>query len=161
MKKYIFLTILLVTIVILLIIGNKSISTEIVIDTSAENIWKELTNFEKYPEWNPFIRKVSGNIAVGSKIEVTLQTDGNNPIVFTPIIQEINNNRIFQWKGQLLMPGIFTGKHTFQLLAIDKNQTKLIQKEEFNGILVSFFNFDSTIKGFGLMNKSIKERVEK
>ena len=161
MKKYIFLTILLVAIIILLIIGNKSISTEIIINTSAENIWNELTNFEKYPEWNPFIRKVSGNIAVGNKIEVTFQTEGSNPIVFTPIIQKIDNNSIFQWEGRLLMPGIFTGKHTFQLVSIDKNKTKLIQKEEFNGILVSFFNFDSTIKGFGLMNKSIKERLEK
>ena len=39
--------------------------------------------------------------------------------------------------------------------------TGLIQIDKFNGLLVPFFNFDSTVEGFELMNKALKERIEK
>ncbi len=161
MKMQIFLFIILVIIVLLLTIGKRSISTQIIINASVDQVWKELTDFAKYPEWNPFIRKLSGEIKTGNRIEVIFQIEGTKPMKFTPEIKVIEKNKMFQWEGHLLIPGIFTGKHTFLLVPMEANKTKLIQKEDFKGILVPFFKMDTTVQGFELMNRAFKERVEK
>ncbi len=161
MKKASLLVSILITfVVILLLLGNRHISTEITINAPVDAVWAELMDFPKYPEWNPFITKVSGEMKKGSTIEVTFHTKGSDPMVFTPEILVNDANSLFQWQGRLLMPGIFTGRHTFQLEKIDAGKTKLVQKENFNGILVPFFNFNSTIEGFTLMNEALKKRVE-
>jgi hypothetical protein len=159
-KASLILSIFIAIIVLLLVFGNKHISTDITIDAPAGAVWEELTDFPHYPEWNPFIKKVSGEIKKGGTIEVTFHTEGSDPVVFTPEINLIEANNVFQWQGRLLMPGIFTGRHTFQLVKIDANRTLLVQKEDFNGILVPFFNYDSTVEGFTLMNRQLKKRVE-
>lgn len=161
MKKilYVFI-VLIILITVLLIIGTKHISTEIILNAPVNKAWAELVDFSKYPDWNPFIRKISGDIKKGNTIEVTFQIQGSDPVVFTPEIKKIEENNILQWEGRLFLPGIFTGRHTFQLIKIGPYKTKLIQKEDFNGMLVPFFNYDSTTKGFNLMNQQLKKRIE-
>jgi hypothetical protein len=161
MKKALFIVgSLAIILIVLLILGNKHISTEIIINKPINKVWIELTDFSKYPVWNPFIIKVTGEIKKGNTIEVTFHTKGSKPVIFTPEILLNDVDTIFQWEGKLFLPGIFTGRHTFQLVKIEDNVTRLIQKEDFNGILVPFFNFDSTIEGFRSMNKEFKKRVE-
>jgi hypothetical protein len=161
MKKVFYILVSLAVIIILLLIfGKKHISTEIMLNVPINKVWIELTDFSKYPDWNPFIRKVKGEIKEGNVIEVIFQLHGSDPFVFTPEIKLIKENDIFQWEGKLYLPGIFTGRHTFQFIKIETNKTKLIQQEDFNGILVPFFSFDSTIEGFNLMNKEFKKRTE-
>lgn len=161
MTKLIILLIIIIVIIILFIIGKKSISTEIIIKAPINKVWNELINFSKYPDWNPFIREIKGEIKIGNRIKVTFQIEDSKPTVFTPIILIIETNKIFQWEGKLFLTAVFAGRHTFELINIEKNKTKLIQREDFKGILVPIFNFDTTIKGFGLMNKAFKERIER
>jgi hypothetical protein len=161
MKKALFVIVpLAVAVVVLLLIGNRHISTDVVIHAPADRVWAELTDTGNYPEWNPFIRNISGDLKKGDTIRVTFHTKGSDPVVFTPTVIERREMEMLQWEGRLLMPGIFTGRHTFQLVQIGPGSTKLIQKEDFNGILVPFFNFDSTVEGFTLMNGELKKRIE-
>ncbi len=44
------------------------ITTEILINAPIDIVWKTLTNFEDYKNWNPFIIDVSGEIHKGGKI---------------------------------------------------------------------------------------------
>ena len=161
MKKVLYLVIaLIVLVIVLLILGQKHVSTEITINAPVVKVWTALTDFKSYPDWNPFIRKLSGEIKKGNTIEVVFQVDGSEPVVFTPEVKVYEENSIFQWEGRLLIPGIFTGTHTFELVEIDAGKTKLMQKEDFSGILVPFFNFDSTTTGFSMMNEALRKRVE-
>ena len=41
------------------------IETEIEIAASPERIWSILMDFSAYPEWNPFIRSLSGDVTPG------------------------------------------------------------------------------------------------
>lgn len=58
------------------------------------------------------------------------------------------------------MPGIFTGRHSFRLVPHEGGKTRFVHGEEFNGILVPFFDLSTTRKGFELMNEALKKRVE-
>jgi Polyketide cyclase / dehydrase and lipid transport len=39
---------------------EKEIVTEIEINAAPSRVWQVLTDFEKYPIWNPFIKKITG-----------------------------------------------------------------------------------------------------
>ncbi|MBI4544746.1 MAG: SRPBCC family protein [Gemmatimonadetes bacterium] len=43
----------------------KELYAEIDIEASAERVWQVLTDFAAYPEWNPFMRSISGTLEQG------------------------------------------------------------------------------------------------
>jgi uncharacterized protein YndB with AHSA1/START domain len=55
--------------------------TEIEINGPAERVWAVLTDFASYPEWNPFIRQVSGELNIGAPQSPsrTTRVQGYNP----------------------------------------------------------------------------------
>ena len=46
------------------------LETEIHITASPERVWSVLMDFDRYPDWNPFIRRARGRVEVGEKLEV-------------------------------------------------------------------------------------------
>ena len=85
---------------------------------------------------------------------------------FSAIIKTFTPNEHLHWVGRLLnIPGLFTGHHHF-ILRPTATGTKLEQSEHFSGIiawilhLVGSKMFETTRKGFKLMNNALKERVE-
>ncbi|MFT4708207.1 MAG: hypothetical protein ACI9PU_002056, partial [Ascidiaceihabitans sp.] len=59
-----------------------SISTEVEIAAPVSVVWEELTNGAAYPEWNPFVKHLSGDLEVGNYINVTIQSEGHSPMDF-------------------------------------------------------------------------------
>ena len=62
----------------------KHIKTFITINASKEEIWNVLTNFKKFPEWNPFTGFLPGGTSTEKEI-MTLATQRNsntNPAVW-------------------------------------------------------------------------------
>ena len=62
----------------------RQITTEIEINASVEKVWAILTDFKKYPQWNPFIKSIDGEIVEGATFEVTLEQPDSKPMVFKP-----------------------------------------------------------------------------
>jgi hypothetical protein len=142
---------------------KKQLNTEIIISCTPNIIWSILTNFDRYPEWNPFIRSVKGNKNVGEQLVVRLQPPDSKEFKFRPVILKYKQNEEFRWKGKLGINGIFDGEHYFMLVDLDNGQTRFIQGEKFGGILVPFMGkvLVKTKKGFELMNQALKEHCEK
>lgn len=138
---------------------TKQIKTSITINASKEKIWKILTDFKNYPEWNSFIKSVSGDVKVGNQIRIKLQG-----MTFKPIVLTLNENTELKWLGQLWFKGLFDGEHKFYLIDNGNGTTKFEQNENFSGILVKLFSksLDKDTKmGFEQMNKELKLRAEK
>lgn len=139
------------------------VKTEIRIKASLKEVWNVLTDFESYPAWNPFIKSLQGTVKVGSKIEVFIVPPGEKGMTFKPKVLVFDKEKEFQWMGSLLFPGIFDGKHRFQLIDNNNGTITFIQSEMFKGILVPFFKKKlevNTKNGFIEMNKALKKRVE-
>ena len=141
----------------------KEIKTEIIINTKPEKVWEVLTDFKKYPTWNPFIQNISGEQKVGSKLDVSIHPLEGNGMTFQPTLFKFEENREFRWVGKLLVKGIFDGEHYFVLSKEVENKTKFTHGEKFRGILVYFAGkiLDKTKGGFELMNESLKVECEK
>jgi len=142
----------------------KEIKTEIIINASPDKIWKVLTDFKAYPEWNPFIKEIQGEVFEGSVFKVRMQPLGSSAMTFKPVCLSYTENVEFSWLGKLFMNGVFDGKHVFELMALEDGRTKFIQREEFKGFLVPLFwkKLDiNTRWSFEMMNDKLKETVEK
>lgn len=139
------------------------IKTQIIINATPEKVWRVLTDFKNYPNWNPFIKSILGEPRVGRQITVSIISSKGKNMTFKPVVVVLNPNREFRWIGTLLFKGLFDGEHKFELIDNGNGTTIFNHSETFKGLLVSLFKKQlkySTKKGFELMNENLKKRVE-
>lgn len=139
----------------------KEIKTKVLINASPEKVWTILTRFENYPNWNPFIKSVNGEVKVGNKIIVRIEPHEAKKMTFKPRVLSFEASKELSWMGHLLFPGLFDGEHKFELIDNGNGTTTFKQGERFKGILVWFLNIENTKKGFEEMNKKLLELAEK
>ncbi|RLD18626.1 MAG: SRPBCC domain-containing protein [Bacteroidetes bacterium] len=141
----------------------KNLRTEIVINASDIAVWKVLTDFDAYREWNPFVH-IEGRPALGESLVNTMYLDKNGKSqIFKPEIIRWDEYKGFSWLGSLFVPGLFDGEHYFELERLDDNQVKLIHGENFTGVLswlIMKLIGEKTLAGFERMNTALKIRVE-
>lgn len=140
----------------------KTLRTQIEISAPKEKVWGILADFPAYPLWNPFIKRIEGEVRAGAKLDVHMQPPGGRAMTFHPRVLSAIPGRELRWLGHLFVPGIFDGEHR---LLIDERESKtvtFIQEEVFKGALVSFTGrlLDRTRMGFESMNESLKKRAE-
>jgi hypothetical protein len=141
----------------------KTITTEIIIMASPEKVWDILLNFSEYPEWNPFIRELTGTPETGKKLKVSIELEGRNPMVFKPIVLSFIPGEKFCWRGILFLKGLFDGTHFFKLEPMEDGNTRFIHGENFSGVLAGTILNKieaSTRAGFERMNKALKAQAE-
>lgn len=141
----------------------RELRTEVTIDAPAQRVWDVITDFGSFSDWNPFMQRASGEVAVGNKLTVYLKPPGGMGMSIKPRIIEVDPGREFRWLGHLLMPGIFDGEHVFEIVPIGDASCRFVQREEFSGILASLMLAmigKSTKRGFNEMNQALKARAE-
>ena len=141
----------------------RRIATAIDIDAPADAIWRVLVDFPAYPEWNPFIRRITGEAKVGAKLEVTAQPVNRKPMTFRPTVRVATPDRELLWLGRVLLPCIFDGEHGFRVVPEEASRCRLEQFESFRGLLAGPILWKveaSTRAGFEVMNRMLKRRAE-
>src|SRR5438034_2803899 len=136
--------------------------TDIEIDAPVERVWEVLTDFDRFPDWNPFIRRIHGKAQVGSRLDVFLGASGTRGMRFRPIVTKVVPNRELRWLGRLGLPRLFDGEHIFQIEPLGPTRARFIQRERFRGLLVPLMarslNRDAR-RGFEEMNYALQARV--
>ena len=141
----------------------KELHSQIEIDASVERVWDILTDFASYPQWNPFIRTISGELKVGERLKVRLEPPDSRGITLRPTVLSAEPKRLMRWVGHLLVPGLFDGEHSLATESLGENHVRFVQHEAFKGVLVSLLarSLDkNTLRGFEEMNEALKERAE-
>jgi hypothetical protein len=141
----------------------KELRSDIEVNASAERVWRILTDFASFPQWNPFMRRASGEIKKGAKLEVNLQPTGARSITFRPTVLNVEVNRELSWLGRLWIPRLFDGEHILAIEPLGDNRVRFVQREIFRGLFVPFLSRSldkDTRRGFDEMNKALKARAE-
>jgi hypothetical protein len=136
----------------------KQISSETEIATTPEQVWSVLTDFGAYPQWNPFIRSITGEARVGQTLDVRI-----NRMRFRPKVLHVVPGRELRWLGHLLVPGLFDGEHRFEIERLAPDRVLFRQSERFTGLLAPLLwplMGKSTARGFDAMNQALKQRAE-
>jgi hypothetical protein len=140
----------------------RELCREIEIDAVPERVWAVLTDYAAYPEWNPFIRRIAGELREGARLEVRIEPPGARAMTFKPTVRAVRANRELRWLGRLLLPGILDGEHSLEIEPLESGRSRFVQSERFRGVLVGFVQdtLSKTEIGFELMNSALKARVE-
>jgi hypothetical protein len=133
--------------------------TEILIQASTAAVWGVIADTARYPEWNPFIRKLEGPLVAGSRIAATIQPLGKRAITFRPTLLRVDPERELRWLGRVLVRGIFDGEHVLRLVP-ETGGTRLIHEELFGGLLLRFMDIETFRPSFDAMNEALKARAE-
>jgi hypothetical protein len=142
----------------------KQLHAEVEIQATPDQVWAVLTDLAAYHEWNPFIIQAAGQAVPGSRLELHMRPPGRRrPTTFRPEVLEADPARRLRWLGRLLVPGLFDGEHSFTLQPTAPGSTRLIQHEEFRGLLAPLLLAmiaKPTLAGFRQMNEALKARAE-
>ena len=140
----------------------KRIATSLVIDARREDVWRALTDFGAYPEWNRLLPKVEGAAALGARLDLTIAVpDGARRIVRLPArIVDFAPGRSLAWIGGLWP--VFRGRHWFRLKPA-RQGTLLEHGEDMAGVYPLFLGqaYLEALRGaYAAMNSGIAARVE-
>jgi hypothetical protein len=140
----------------------RELQTSIEIDATPERVWEVLTDFDSYPDWNPFIRSARGKAEPGAKLENRLEPPGGRAMTFKPTVLVAEPARELRWLGRLFLPRLFDGEHIFRLEPLEGGRTRFVQAERFRGVLVPLFGktLEQTRRGFEAMNEALRRRAE-
>jgi hypothetical protein len=130
------------------------------IPAAPAKVWEVLADTDAYPEWNPFMTRLVGNLHEGERVAISIVA-GTRTTTFRPTIRSVDPPRMLRWLGRLGIPGLFDGDHEFLLVPTDDGGTRFTQRERFSGLLVPLVRklLDDTDRGFAAMNEALSTRV--
>ncbi len=129
----------------------------------ASAAWTVLADTTSYPEWNPFVRRLEGDLQRGSRLEVELQLGDRKPQRMRPTIVTLDEGRVLEWLGRVGFPGVLDGRHRFELRSTEATGCELVHSERLSGALVPAFRkllTRDTPAAFVAYNEAFKRRVE-
>lgn len=140
-----------------------SIKTAVDISTSAEIVWRVLTHFYAYPQWNPFIVSIYGSLAPGQRLTIRARYPGEEAKGFVAYVVKAIPASELRWRRRRLIEGIFDREQAFFIVPNGIKGVRFIQRERFSGALAPLmmpFITEKTHKAFDLMNLALKRTAE-
>jgi hypothetical protein len=142
---------------------HHELRTQVEITAPVDAVWGVLTDLAAYQDWNPFIVSAAGRAEVGEQLTNRMQPPGGRAVTFKPTVTEVEPAVTLEWLGHLGLPGVFDGRHRFDLAPSGDGGTLVTHSEQFDGILVRFMRTSldtGTLAGFVAMNDALKARAE-
>jgi len=142
---------------------TRTIRSAIEIRAPLDAVWRILTDFSAYPEWNPHIRQVRGKPRVGGRLTIHSRPEGGRTVVLRPVVTVWSPPTEFRWRGTFVSQFLFRGEHGFKLEQLDPRRVRFHQDETFSGLLVPLYarlRLPKTRDGFGQVNEALRERAE-
>ena len=140
----------------------KELETSIDISAPTEAVWSVLSDFDAYPEWNPWMI-ITGRPTPGARLHVAPGPEAGRMPTFRPQLITVDPPNELRWLGNLWIPGLFDGEHRFTIEDLGDGTSRFTQAERFSGILarpILRMVRHQTETGFNAMNAALKERVE-
>lgn len=141
----------------------RQINTNIEINASPEKVWGILSDTASYPDWNPFIVKIEGELKVGQKFSMSAQLPGKKPMALTPVLTRFDPNQGLTWIGKIVAGAIFAGEHWFTIEPVGEGKTRFGHGENFSGILAPLI-LATVMKDaeavYRSLNEAMKARAE-
>ena len=142
---------------------SKELISSIDIAAPAPVVWTILADLDAFSEWNPFITSAEGPLRVGGRLTLRMQPVGGSAVTLRPSVVEVVDGHRLHWQGRLVARGLFDADHLFVVEPLGAEGSRLIQQEQFSGLLVPFVQGSldrGTLPAFHAMNQALKARAE-
>jgi hypothetical protein len=109
------------------------------IGASPDAVWGVLTDFERYPEWNPSLTSISGELRPGSTVSLTLALPGRPSLKVKARLADVEPGRRLTWHGNLGADWLFAGTREFLMDAQPDGTVRFTHVEDVRGVLFPLF----------------------
>ena len=89
---------------------------------------------------DPFITSTEGTVQVGGRLTLGMQPVSGSAVTLRPTVVEVVKWRRLRWQGRLGVRGLFDADHLFLVEPRGPSGSRLVQHEQFNGLLVPFLS---------------------
>jgi hypothetical protein len=137
--------------------------TDFEVEASDADVWAALVDFEQYPQWNPSLPSISGELKEGSIVSLTLGLPGKSPMKVTAKFEQIQPKRLMTWRGKVGGAWLFSGYRVFEIQALTPTKTKVTHVEDIDGLLAPLFKLlmgDAVQQSHDGFNDALRRRAE-
>ena len=97
-------------------------------------VWQVLTDLARYPEWNPYSRRVEGTLRVGERVRVEAHLGGETRFVENRVTR-LEAPRTLCWESQGWYAQLARGTRCRNLETLPDGSTRLVHHEVMDGPL--------------------------
>lgn len=155
-RKWILVAGVLLALVVLAVVGKKSVKAELVVAAAPEEVWRLITAGAEYRSWNPVLVPLEGNIALGDQVMYELTDNKGNKSTISARVKAFEAPRYLNQFGGI--PGIITFNHEYILEPTDGG-TRIIQQEEYRGLYIWFWDHEWLNGAYASVNKAIRRKI--
>jgi hypothetical protein len=113
------------------------IATEAEIRASPAQVWAVLADTASYPQWNPFIVELHGDLVESATIQFRFVIPPAPRLPGTALVLKVASERELRWAGHFLAPWLFRAEHYHLLTRSGGGGTLLRHGEIFSGLLAA------------------------
>ena len=142
---------------------TRTIRSAIEIRAPLETVWRVLSDFPSYRDWNPHLREVRGRPRQGGRLMVLSQPPGARALALRPRLLIWRPPYEFRWRATFISRHLFSGEHGFRLETHSEDRVRFVHDETFRGLLVPLYSLvrmSATRRGFAQMNEALRDRAE-
>lgn len=142
----------------------REIRTTTDIDAPVERVWKLLSDFDCWGDWNPVIPRVRGSLEAGAPVDIQLAM-GRRRVPIKCTMLRADADRELRWRGprSKLQARLLSGEHYFSLEKVDAGHTRFVHGERFRGLLAPLVwsRLEPMLhKRYAQVNEALKARSE-
>lgn len=143
--------------------GAREIATEIEIDAPPARVWAVLVDTPHYPQWNPFIVAVRGELSVAHEIRFLFRIPPAPRMPGRATVLKVEAGAELRWAGRLLWPWLFRAEHYHLLAPVEGGRTRFAHGEIFSGLTAALAwpllrLFAQPV--YARFNQALRERAE-
>ena len=139
------------------------ILTRLTIDAPPDRVWRALTDFDAYPQWNAVIPVMRAEPREGGAVRFRVVLDGLPPLPMAARIVRWRPDRELAWRGGAPgVPALAWAEHWFALEP-SGGGTALTHGERFGGLLAVAMRTGlhaRVTRTYDALNRAIKARAE-
>ena len=132
------------------------------IDAPPERVWAVITDLARFPEWNPFLVRMEGELRTGARLNLTIKVPEMRPVTFRPRLLAVTPGREIRWRGVTGIRGLFDGIHSLTVEPLPEGRSRFRTHEDVTGVLLPFLGkvMRRSQQGFESLARAVKERAE-
>lgn len=140
--------------------GVRGYHTTSVIAAPPERVWRVLTDFSAYPEWNPLLADVRGRLAPGERLHLRIVPLDRDTRVRVEALDPPHRLALGAWE---FLPFVLRSTHYLRLEPTPEGHTRLQHGERFSGLAAPLLRrmlLDRMHQAFIHHDLVLKQRVE-
>ncbi len=132
------------------------------VSAAPEKVWKVLTGFEEYRDWNPFLQKIDGPLELEAPLNISMAGLPSKRQRFS--VSGIVQNKYFSFTAVSVLGGWwYHSEHVFRIVLQNGGSIEFVNEAYCHGLSLKFSkNKLSGLlrKGMAAMNNALKRRCE-